>query len=305
MCKVLYIAGYGRSGSTLLDVLLGAHDRAVSVGELVYLGREWRHEERTCACGAAYDQCPFWSSALSDTDGAAELIRLARQVEYRRALPRLLTGSLSDHVQRAYRHRMRPLFSYVAERGDAEWVVDSSKSGRHAAGRFWALRKVAGLDVRVVHLVRDGRDVLRSVVEKGTNWAAEGYREENLLRAERTLVGWDLANSLAWSLGTALDGDRYLRVQFEDLLDDPELVLHEIGSFTGMNLSSIVDRVATDQSFPVGHNVGGNRVRYKQGIRLRRRGKKERRPWAGLSVYHRILFTLFGQWLNRSFGYNW
>ena len=305
MCKVLYIAGYGRSGSTLLDVLLGAHDRAVSVGELVYLGREWRHEERTCACGAAYDQCPFWGSALSDTDGAAELIRLARQVEYRRALPRLLTGSLSDHVQRAYRHRMRPLFSYVAERGDAEWVVDSSKSGRHAAGRFWALRKVAGLDVRVVHLVRDGRDVLRSVVEKGTNWAAEGYRDGNPLRAEQTLVGWGLANSLAWAFGMALDGDRYLRVRFEDLLDNPESVLREVGNFIGEDFTSIIDRVAVDQSFPVGHNVSGNRIRRKQRLRLHRRAKEQRRPWAGLSTYHQVLFALLGQWLNLSFGYAW
>jgi hypothetical protein len=198
---------------------------------------------------------------------------------------------------------MRPLFSYVAERGDAEWVVDSSKSGRHAAGRFWALRKVAGLDVRVVHLVRDGRNVLQSYVEKGSNWVAEGYREEKALRAERSLVGWELANGLAWGLGTALDGDRYLRVRFEDLLDHPESVLHEIGAFIGNDLSSVIDRAASDESFPVGHNVGGNRIRRKERIRLRRKAKDSHRPGAGLSTYQRVMFAFLGQWLNRSLGY--
>jgi hypothetical protein len=199
---------------------------------------------------------------------------------------------------------MRRLFTYAADRGEAEWVVDSSKSARHAAGRFWALRKVAGLDVHVIHLVRDGRDVLRSVVEKGTNWAAEGYREESALRAERTVIGWDLANILAWSLGRALNDDRYLRVHFEDLLEDPESVFSEIGAFIGEDLSAIADHVAANRLFSVQHIVAGNRVRHKQHIRLRHTAKDQRHPWSGLDTYHRALFALSGQWLNFALGYN-
>lgn len=304
MCKVLYIAGYGRSGSTLLDILLGSHDRMVSVGELVYLGEEWKHEERICACGENYEQCSFWGGALQSEKDAVELTRLSQRVDYRRALPALLTDCVPDQVKRNYRNRMRRLFSYIAERGEAEWVVDSSKSGRHAASRFWALRHVAELDVRVIHLVRDGRDVLQSYVEKGSNWAAEGYREEKSFRVERSLIGWNLANGLAWALGTGLEDNRYLRVRFEDLLDHPESVLHEIGSFFGEDLSSIIDRVRSNGSFPVGHNVGGNRIRHKERIHLRRKSKEHRSPGSGLTPYYRTLFALFGQWLNYSLGYN-
>jgi len=198
---------------------------------------------------------------------------------------------------------MRTLFSYVAERGDADWVVDSSKSGRHAAGRFWALRNVADLDIQVIHLVRDGRDVLNSVVEKGTNWAAEEFRKEKTFRAERAIVGWVLANGLAWTLGLGLDEDRYLRVRFEDLLSQPESVLQRIGAFMGEDLSHVIDRVSAGGSFSVGHNVGGNRLRKKERILLRRKENVRRQPWKGLSPYHRSLFGLLGQWLNQSFGY--
>ena len=34
---VLYIAGYGRSGSTVLDMLLGTHPRIIGGGELTHL----------------------------------------------------------------------------------------------------------------------------------------------------------------------------------------------------------------------------------------------------------------------------
>jgi hypothetical protein len=305
MLKVVYIAGYGRSGSTVLDVLLGAHDRAVSVGELVYLGKEWRHNERNCACGSPYDQCPFWEDALDGVDEAKSLTRIVRRVEHRRALLRLLTGMIPDRIRRIYRHYAQHLFDYAAERGNADWIIDSSKSARHAAGRFWALYNVAGLDVRVIHLVRDGRSVLRSVVEKGTNWAMEGYREEKRFLAERTLVGWNLANSLAWTLGAALSGDRYLRVRLEDLLECPESTLHDIGSFIGEDLSSVIDRIAANESFSVGHNVSGNRIRQKECIRLRQRAEDWRVSWSKLSSYQKSLFITLGGAVNLFFGYNW
>lgn len=296
--SVIYIAGYGRSGSTVLDVLLGSHERAVSVGELVYLGDEWMHKDRMCACGMSYRNCPFWAEVLRGPREAMELTRAARQVETRRALPCLITGTLPLEHRRSYRNRMRHLFASIADRGGANLIVDSSKSARHAAGRFWALRNIAGLDVRVLHLVRDGRDVLNSVIEKGTNWAAEGYQEEKAYRAERTLAGWEIANCLAWALGMSLGEDRYFRVHFEDLLSKPKSVLSNIEAFAGIDLSSIMEKVAARQSFSIGHNVGGNRLRHKKRLRLRLKRKEDRRPWSQLGLYHKVLFGIFGQWLN-------
>ncbi len=302
---VLYIAGYGRSGSTVLDVLLGASDRVVSVGELVYLGEEWQRQNRTCACGADYKHCSFWEDVFSTPEEAKEWKRLARRVEYRKRLFHLLSDSIPDRDRQAYRRRIRAHFSHIAERSNASVVVDSSKSARHAAGRFWALRNIAGLDVKVLHLVRDGRDVLRSVAEKGTNWAAEGYREEKRMLGVRTTIGWVLANSLALVLGNALDGNRYLRIRFEDLLDDPEPVLRKIGGFAGIDLSGIVRRIDSAEPFSIGHNVGGNRLRHQDAVRLRQQDDEERSPWEGLSLNHRVLFGLFGQGLNTSLGYEW
>lgn len=303
---ILYVAGYGRSGSTVLDVLLGSHPDAVSVGEVTFLGRDWGRDERVCACGASYSACSFWGDLFETRTEAASFERATRRCEsIRHALPRLLVGLSSGSEKRAYRRWACKLVEYIALRGDANVIVDSSKTAGAAAGRFWALRHVVGLDVRVVHLVRDGRDTLQSMVETGSNWALEGYEDESPLQIERTVFGWLLANGLSYVLGRSLGSDRYLRIRFEDLREDPESVLHEIGTFAGLDLSTVADRAVSGQPVPVGHNVGGNRVRLQDRISLRRTSLEERRPWAGLGLYHRLLFGIFGQWFNRILGYKW
>jgi len=302
--RVLYIAGYGRSGSTILDILLGSHDRVVSVGEVAYLGDEWLEENRRCACGAPYERCTFWKEMISSAREAKRLSRIQRVIEHRRSIPQLLTGALSEESKRAYRNQMRGLLARIALKGDADVIVDSSKSPRLTTGRFWALKELAGVDLQVLHLVRDGRDVLSSFARKGSNWALEGYHEGKLLEVERALIGWVIANSVAYMLGRSLGRDRYIQVHFENLLAFPQNVLQRIGKFADLNMNSVAERVSQSRSFQVGHNVGGNRIRHKNKIQLRRKSLQDRCPGKGLSVYQKNLFRFSGNWMNWFFGYS-
>src|SRR6266571_3275615 len=61
---VLFIAGASRSGSTMLDLLLGELDGYVAAGELRNL---WGHgllDGWRCGCGEPVKSCPFWRSVL-------------------------------------------------------------------------------------------------------------------------------------------------------------------------------------------------------------------------------------------------
>ena len=66
-----YIAGSGRSGSTLLDTALGSHPNILSVGEIGRLpaslldGAKLSMPDR-CACGASLDACALWGPILTD-----------------------------------------------------------------------------------------------------------------------------------------------------------------------------------------------------------------------------------------------
>ena len=67
--KVLYVAGSGRSGSTIVDNILGQLDGVGRVGEVRFLWERGMLEDRTCGCGAAFSACPFWRAVLERAFG--------------------------------------------------------------------------------------------------------------------------------------------------------------------------------------------------------------------------------------------
>lgn len=303
--KVLYIAGYGRSGSTVLDVLLGNHPAMVSIGEATYLLDDWSDPERVCACGTPYPHCPFWGELFDDAPFARNPDALAsavREVEHRRrGLPTLF----GRPAQRArYRAIARHVLQHARRASGKPIVVDSSKSARDAAWRGLALAEAAGQDVYVLHLVRSGRATVASAVRTGRNWALEGHVENPPLLGARTAVGWTLANALVSALGRfRLAPERYLRLRFEDLRAHPHRAIAHIGRFVGVDTEALAQRVAAGEAFEVGHNVGGNRLRKKEAVRLRQRdragsnGGDER----VLTRRQRLVFGAVGGWLQRHY----
>ena len=63
--KIIYIAGLGRSGTTLLDRVLGQADNACSTGELKLLWRRGCVKNQLCGCGKSFNTCMFWYSVMT------------------------------------------------------------------------------------------------------------------------------------------------------------------------------------------------------------------------------------------------
>src|SRR5580693_3305837 len=104
---VIYIAGSGRSGSTLLERVLGEMPDFVNVGELIDLFRRTAARGERCGCGLAFADCPFWKGvgqhAFSGWDGdqLASMHRLQSRVARQRHLARLVAMRLADRRFRA------------------------------------------------------------------------------------------------------------------------------------------------------------------------------------------------------------
>jgi hypothetical protein len=214
--RILYIAGYSRCGSTLVDMVLNSSVRIASTGELTYLHDEAAARARMCTCGAAYGDCARygdWLATRPTGEGA-----MVRRVERRNALGKLLAGSVAAEDARAYRAYGQSLFRHIARQTGADIIVDSSKSARDAAGRPLALSRLAGLDVRILHLTRDPRQTVQSYVERGSNWVLEGHRAKGVLESWRPILGWVLANRIARRIGHEIGADRYMHLRFEDFL---------------------------------------------------------------------------------------
>lgn len=294
---VVYILGYGRSGSTLLDILLGSAPDIESVGELDLLARDW--DSGSCSCGDRYESCAFWSEVRRSVDAAVgprtskERERILRRVERLSSLPALLLGILPLSWTEEYRAFVRAELEAITRLSGKQTILDSSKSAREAAGRALALTRIAGVPVKRIHLVRDGRAVLWSV-KRGDNVrlgdGREGAAASFSFPTARALAGWFLANSIALLTAAVSPKGSVLRVRYEDLVRDPANELARIGDFLGRDLGEIARRALRGEAFAAGHNTGGNRLRKSGAVRI-----AEDREWEShLGRPERALYWTLG-----------
>lgn len=294
---MIYIGGYSRSGSTLLDVVLGSHGQAFGSGELSFLLDDWNNALRECACGQRYSHCPFWGDLLPSGIDTATTAAV-RLVESRRNLPRLTRGVLPRHVVDTYRSFQMRLFDFMREHAGQDLIVDSSKSARGTAGRPLALRDLAQQDVFFLHLVRDGLATLASYEAVGSNWSVEGHGSTNRLAVLRAGVGWTITNSIASRIAGRF-GDKSLVLHYEDLVSDPAASLRRVGEHAGVDLSDIIGRVQAGHAFAAGHQVGGNRLRFQREIHFRAPSVDDRR----VASWHRIPFKIYARRQQHRLGY--
>ncbi|MEM9613172.1 MAG: sulfotransferase [Actinomycetota bacterium] len=272
MTSVLYIGGYGRGGSTLLDILLGSHPRVLGGGELEMFFKDVV-ADGTCSCGRRYADCPVWGEVLAalraEVDGfdADEVATTLASLESTRGA---VVGADFD-TRRRYGRVWRQFFDSAARRTGSNVVVDSSKSSRGSSGRVRLLMREAGLDVTVIHLMRDPRAVLYSERRRGNNDRLESDNKARFLLggAFRPLIGWTMANVAVSVLRRRHPKLRVVRVRYEDLMADPRRELERIGDATGLDLSVVIKRVECGDTFDPGHGVRGNRMRRSGPVRIR------------------------------------
>ncbi len=225
--RVVYLVGAQNCGSTLLDAILGNAPGAFSLGEV---GGFHRYQSATtCDCGeapAACGPCQSVVSALSVSGDLATFPNVSRlPLKERRAHWTLV----ATRGRASYARVADVMLSGVAQATGSHTLVDSSKN----VGRAAALVHDSGHDVRVVHLVRDGRAYQRSRRRRAE---ADGRR----YRPNVALGSWTAKNVLIWGLlRPRIAPDRYLLCRYEDLVADPETTLGRIGAFTGLDTGGL------------------------------------------------------------------
>lgn len=302
MAKILYIAGYGRSGSTILDIVLSNHSDILGVGEVTFLLNDWGDPNRCCSCGESYAECEFWKDLFQGKAPSHHLTHTIRKLEKQSYVLRVIWGLINRKDRQIYQSYHDGLFDYIEDHGGEKIIIDSSKSARHALGRFMALIKLTRHNVYVLHLVRNGLAVLESQMVTGDNWALEGYRSMPKFSGLRIVLGWVKTNFLVSMLKTLLGSKRYVRIRYEDFIAEPIAVLRKLDDFLGIDTEELICKIDNNAEFQIKHMVGGNRVRLMKNIKLKREFKRN----AGneLKLQYRIFFALVGGWLNRIYDYN-
>lgn len=272
--KVLYIAGSGRSGSTILERILGQLDGFFSVGELCNLWDRGLLAHRMCGCGVPVDACPTWTGILAagfgglpDEAEARRVVALRRAFVRVRHIPRVLAthwgrqgagdGELLGVLERLYRA--------VAEHTGCRVLVDSSKAPLYAE----LLARIPSIELQVVHLVRDPRATAYSWLRHKQLPDFGDVRQMQRLRPLKSSGLWALWQTMSELLMGRPPG-RYLRLRYEDFVADPEAAVRRVAALVGEEPAAWPFDSAGGVSLGVTHSVSGNPNRFETGtVQLR------------------------------------
>lgn len=276
---VLFIAGAGRSCSTMLGHILGQIEGYAFVGEAVHA---WRVvDDRLCGCGTRLEHCEFWNTVRDDAIGpgsrSEDFFSLGRVARWRHLPSSFAPGGASRMAARYGEHWLRAerLYRAAAKVAGADVIVDSSKSVPYAR----MLSLLPGLDVRILHLVRDSRAVANAWLRrKPTPDRTEAFMAQR--PAALTVWNWTVANlGVEWLLRPSMP---YRRIRYEDLASRPLEMVQRIVSFvggtTGLDLPFVDPHTVT---LAPTHSIKGNPDRLNNGpvaIRLDDRWRREMPP---------------------------
>ena len=303
--KVVYIVGWGRSGSTILGNILNELEGFTHVGEVARVWENGLMMNRMCGCGAPFQSCERWISIFQEALGGmdeVDALTMARHRDAACANKRVLAHYLSNKVVRVDQSEelcthLAKLYRGIADVTRSKVVVDSSKSPSYAH----LLTTIPMVDLYLVHLVRDARATAYSWAKRVERADAQPGRAEPMEQFG-TVAGtrkWLMLNVLAELVGQRRK-DRYMRLRYEDFVHDPRHHLSRIAKFVHHEtVSSPIDENGYVH-LGLNHTVWGNPNRIRSG-RVAIRSDDEWRQ--GLEWHKRIAIEALAWPLQRRYHY--
>ncbi len=271
----VFICSAGHSGSTLLDLLLGAHSKVESLGEITHLPKNLALNTQ-CCCGEPVLSCKFWCDILNivqealgadirqdpyqlnlgyinarvvvDRKHQTNWMNLKRRLAYALQFLQYRYGLIVPQQFVAKIHEGAAnkvtLFSAIRDYTESDWVVDSSKHYLEAL----SLYKQSQENTRIIFLVRDGRAVFYSGLKRGFS-------------RKKSLSAWTNTYRRAVPVLTKhIKASHMLKVKYEELAQDPTAAMRKICDFMNIDYESSMMNFRDNQV----HITNGNNMRFAQ-----------------------------------------
>ena len=235
---LLLIRGLGHSGSTILDLALGAHPQVIGLGEAVRVldrpgpGEERKGPqqlrgalrfERRCTCGAMAGDCPVWGPVLA---------------------------WLPEHDDRPLAEKFNRLVQPLSS-APPRWLVESFQADEQLLQA-----QALGRPLRVIQLTRDVRSWVHSESRRGVERHGRGRGV-----GWRSLLRW-------WRVNRRLDqrlaasGHPVFRLGYEELALAPEQALRRLCRWLDLDFDAAMLQPGMHST---SHIVSGNRMRFEPG----------------------------------------
>jgi len=237
--NTIYISSLPRSGSTLLSMLVGSHERVFPLGEFVLFGQSLK-QNASCTCGKPIRECDFWGKVAEKLHPQADYYpTLVYPFDYdtsrlQRRLVKLFSYALIHHnrflldlasgFKNGYPYHMKmamdnsiALLELLSDQFLPPGILflDATKT----TTRLNHLITKKPFSVRVITLVRDGRGTVNSWLKDGKESFAD------------TVRSWRFhMETQQASIKSIRSGDKIL-VRYEELCTNTERELKRLCDF--------------------------------------------------------------------------
>jgi hypothetical protein len=262
---VVFVAGSGHTGSTLLALVLDSHPEIACVGESSIkpqIVRRGAALQQPCSCGALIPECPFWQAVFKHvTDQGHDFGPAKWTGDYRftnRVAQRLLSRACGSKPGRAlvrWSADHLPVYSRRIHEADAVNVafiravldVSGARVFADTSKRMWRLvhlMRLSELDLKLVLLVRDVRGYAASAKRRWGVPVRDSAR--TWLRDQQSIM----------EVASRFEPSRVLRLRYEDLCGRTEAAQRDLWAFCGVTCAPTQLTIDATR-----HHVLGNAMR--------------------------------------------
>lgn len=283
--NVIYIAPIGYSGSTLMDRILGSYEGLQNIGEAKFFD-EWVENDLKCSCSKKMSECDFWGEFI------------AKYPDFRIGQSKgnyklnLLYRKPKDFIHKSMSvgKKTHFLYDYILKKTGKQAIVDSSKN----IGRLAMLAQSGFFNVKVIQMIRNGKDVCASMKIEKYRPSFEDQRKTKKQSFWKSAIKWRLTHANLSKLSKEYSLP-LLPVHLESLTDEDQLpgIISRVNSFldmghteTGINKKS--------------HTISGSHWRVMDGNTIISKGVRDGYK---ISLMDKLIFNLIAGRMNRNFGY--
>ena len=293
MRDIIFIAGRGRSGSTLLGKTFDTSHDVFHIGELRYFVQIGWKENRECECGERLRCCPFWSKIIH----LWEKYDIDKIQTASKGLPTHLEIALRNKVNKSIEYNsvylsfLNKLYHIVGDLSESRYIFDSSKFPIY----LYYLINLKDVRVKVIHLTRDPRGTSHSwsTKKQGSKGQSSELVGQHSFLKEATK--WRLWNGLIRDM--LKDVEYSVHTKWEDFLSDPCGESERIIRALNLDMSRPAFVSPSHIRLSIGHAFWGNSSRRLNGLTEIRREEKWRQHmlvWKKSLIYALAGASRFG-----------
>ncbi len=278
--SIFYILGAGRSGTTVVDIILGNDNELFSAGELNRFGKRGGIPPGRKENSNAYK---FWAQFRDSVSNwkMSEIKDLSEKFEYHAGIVWLF---LPTRKLARYQAFLRESTTKILGSVNESIVIDSSKYPLRA---YHLARSTDKLKY-CIYVKKHPISVLRSFKKRGLEQPAKGWLSVNIYLVVVHILAQYMLRQIR------KNGVRVMEVKYETVVNNTYEFLEEVENSFEFKLESLKKKILENRELETNMLFDGNRVRLSENLKIRKYKAPEK--W---TIQERLVYVCNSFWWSK------